>query len=643
MYNSIPQRIKKISEEFPYNPICYTKNNDNNYEDISYSHFMNEVYRTAYFLNKQCKITKGTRIGIISENRKEWLEYDIAILSLRAIDVPRGTDTNIEDISFILEHSAVKGVIFEKSSTYQALLKYNPKLCKKFSFVIFFDSPTQKFYKQIKVTKTTKNIKKDNTYFYTHADISQIRLSVKEIDTIEKKISSVELDDIATIIYTSGTTQNPKGVCLSHRNFLFQIDRLCPKILSIGCNTRLLTILPIWHIFERIANYIISCKGGTLAYSKPIGAIFLEDIKKINPTHLTSVPRIWESIYSSIQKKVKKSPLIKRAIFSLATLIGKAFNYVQHLKNNTIPTFKPRTLFFDTLIGTPLFLLLYLPYKLFDILAFKKIRNLLGTHFLAGISGGGTLTHTIDQFFQVIGIKVLNGYGLTETSPVISVRNEYTPEMSGVGKFLQDILYKVVDNNGNIVPVGNKGILYIKSKQVMKEYYKNKKASATVLSKDGWFNTGDLVRVSEEGDLDIIGRIKDTIVLSNGKNIEPEPIENILNQSDYIDTAMVIGQDSKNLSALIVPNHTLILEYAKTINKPTLTIKQLCNEIEINNLIRKELYNQTIHLSQFEKINNFILLAKPFEIGKELTQTLKLKRFYIQNTYKTAIASITKK
>ena len=215
--------------------------------------------------------------------------------------------------------------------------------------------------------------------------------------------------------------------------------------------------------------------------------------------------------------------------------------------------------------------------------------------------------------------------------------------MSGVGKFLQDILYKVVDNNGNIVPVGNKGILYIKSKQVMKEYYKNKKASAAVLSKDGWFNTGDLVRVSEEGDLDIIGRIKDTIVLSNGKNIEPEPIENILNQSDYIDTAMVIGQDSKNLSALIVPNHTLILEYAKTINKPTLTIKQLCNEIEINNLIRKELYNQTIHLSQFEKINNFILLAKPFEIGKELTQTLKLKRFYIQNTYKTAIASITKK
>ena len=138
MYNSIPQRIKKISEEFPYHPICYTKNNDNNYEEISYSHFMNEVYRTAYFLNKQCKITKGTRIGIISENRKEWLEYDIAILSLRAIDVPRGTDTNIEDISFILEHSAVKGVIFEKSSTYQALLKYNPKLCKNFSFVIFF-------------------------------------------------------------------------------------------------------------------------------------------------------------------------------------------------------------------------------------------------------------------------------------------------------------------------------------------------------------------------------------------------------------------------------------------------------------------------------------------------------------------------
>ncbi len=639
MYSSIPQRIKTISDEFPYNTICYTKNTDNNYEEVSYSHFMSDVYRTAYFLSKQCKVTKGTRVGIISENRKEWLECDIAILSLRAIDVPRGTDTSIADISFILEHTEVKGVIFEKYSSYQALLKYNAPLCKTFSFVIFLDTPPQKFYRQI---NAAKSITKDTCSFYTYQDIEKIKLSVKESDSIDKKIASVELDDIATIIYTSGTTQNPKGVCLSHRNFLFQIDRICPKVLSIEFTTRLLTILPIWHVFERAVNYIITCRGGALAYSKPIGTILLEDIKKINPTHLTSVPRIWESIYTSIQKKVKNSSFIKKAIFSLASIIGHAFNYAQHLKNNTIPTFKQRSFFLDTFIGTPLFLLLYLPHALFDLLAFKKIRTLLGKHFVAGISGGGTLAPKIDHFFQAAGIKVLNGYGLTETSPVIAVRNEYMPEMSGVGKFLQDILYKVVDSNGNIVPVGEKGILYIKSDQVMQGYYKNKQASSEVLSDDRWFNTGDLVRVSEEGDLDIIGRMKDTIVLANGKNIEPEHIENLLCQSHYIDSAMVIGQDQKTLSALIAPNHHHILEYAKSIQKSELTVKQLCNEQAIMHLIRKELHHQSTHLSQFEKIGDFILISTPFEIGKELTQTLKLKRFYIQDIYKKEIASITK-
>lgn len=630
MYKSIPHRVRAMSEKYPDNIICYYKDSDNEYLSIKYSDFFSNVYRNAHFLLKHCNIKKRDHVGLISENRKEWLEFDLAILSLGAIDVPRGTETSINEISFILEHAEVKGVIFEKLSSYVALRKLNPKFCKELKFAIFLDSPPRKEFSKFR----------GPTKFHTYKEIAAKPVNEKEITNINRKIDQIKPDDLATIIYTSGTTEEPKGACIMHKNFLFQIDRILPERLSLNKNDTFLSVLPIWHIFEREVNYIVVCIGAALAYSKPIGSIFLEDIKKISPAFLTSVPRIWEGVYTAIKKKIKAGSAMKRFFFSAAVSVGRIFSYSRHLIRGSIPAFNPRSRIFDKILGFLLFVLFYIPNLILDALVFKKIRKLLGAKFKTGISGGGALLPSVDTFFQAAKIKVLNGYGLTETAPVIAVRNEYTPEYTGAGKFLRDILYKVQNQNGNIVPLGEKGELHIKSEQVMKGYYKNSKSTKEAISSDGWLNTGDLVQVSDEGDINILGRSKNTIVLNNGKNIEPEYIESILCQSNYILNAMVIGQDQKFLSALIVPDLELYKDYAKQLNLIFNRVSDLCNEEQIITHTRAEINKYSQSLNSYEKVVRFLLIPKEFKAGSELTQTLKLKRFQLHEKYKREIKKL---
>ncbi len=632
MYTSIPQRILSLSEEIPNKAICYTKNKNDRFQAVSYADFMSDVCRTAFFLSKQCKVGKKDHVGLICENRKEWLECDLAILSLSAADVPRGTDTKISEIAFILKHSQVKGAIFEKSSIYTALQKEDPELCAKLEFVIFLDNVQKKSFAS----------PKSSTHFYTYSDIEKFPIKDSDHETIKEKILAVNQESLATIIYTSGTTNEPKGACITHKNFLFQIDRLVPERLNLTREDILLSVLPIWHIFEREVNYVAIGVGTAIAYSKPIGAVFLEDIKQIVPSYLTSVPRIWEGVYSAIHKKMQKESVVKRGFFAAAKCAGKVHNYATHLLQGSIPPFRRKNAVLDLCLGIPLYVLSYLPQKVLDSLVFKKVRLVLGKKFKAGISGGGALPKEIDNFFQAARIKILNGYGLTETAPVIAVRNEKKPEYTGVGKVLRDIQYKVVDEQNRIIPYGSKGTLFVKSHQVMQGYYRNEAETKRVLSSTGWLNTGDLVCASPDGDLQILGRVKNTIVLSNGKNVEPEFIENTLCQSPFIDNAMVLGQDRKNLSALIIPNQEALEEYAREKEIRVASLKDLCDDSRVYSLIQGEIRSLSSALNHHERVVKFAFIPKAFKVGEELTQTLKLKRRELYNKYKKEIEALLK-
>lgn len=626
MNESVVRRIFKISQQHPYITAQLIKDENEIFQAQNYEEFMSLIFKTAYFLKHECGVSKGQNIGLICDNRSEWVVCDLALQSLKAVNVPRGTETNIEEIAFILKHSECSGCIFEKIDTYIQLTTHKPKITKKLKFVIFLEN-----------TSSSKKKFPKHTFFFE--DITHRTLNNTQQVEIETHVQETSPNDRVTIIYTSGTTAQPKGVCITQRAFEIQIDEVVPNYIPIKPGNVFLSVLPIWHAYAREMLYIVLGSGATVAYSQPIGSVLLKDINSTKTNYLTSVPRIWEGVHKAIYSKVRSSPLLRRSIFKAATYIAKIHCHFGHLVAGNYPDYQPRNKIKDFLVAIIPYLLLFPLRLLFDALVFKKLRALLGPNFIAGISGGGALAPSIDKFFEAAKIKVLEGYGLTEMAPVISVRKQHAPEVNSVGKIFPSIEYRIIDERGNFCPTGIPGILHLRSPQVMQGYYKNEQATNVVLNKEGWLNTGDLASISGNGCLKILGRSKDTIVLSNGENVEPEHVETIVKESPYISQIMVIGQDKKTIAALIVPDKEILLNYARK-NNMSNDITLLCKDKKIRTLFNNELNRFKERLNSYEQVHQFALLPNEFEIGIELTQTLKLKRNAILTKYENIINAL---
>lgn len=627
MNENLIQRIHRISNTHGNVSALLTKDSDGVYQRTSYQQLMDIIIKTSHFLIHRCKVKPKDHIGFICDNRAEWIILDLAIQSIPAADVPRGTDTNVEEIAFILEHSDSIGCIFENFEIFNTLIEKHPKALKQCQFILFVES---------------NNVPKKHAKFpkivHTFEDIQEYSISDEDKKAITSRIAQGSPDDLATIIYTSGTTSLPKGVCLTQRAFEVQINSIVPDKIPFKPGDVLLSILPVWHSYAREVQYILLGVAGTIAYSVPIGKILLEDLKKSKAQYMTSVPRIWESVYTSIQRKIRQSSPIRRGIFQCALSIGKLHSITKHMIQGTMPTYKPRSKSLDFIIGILPYCILFPLRFLFDLLVFKKIRKLLGPHFTAGISGGGALPPHVDIFFEAANIKILEGYGLTETAPILSVRTEKKPEKNSVGSPLSSVTIKVINEQGKVCKPGEVGILYVKTAQVMQGYYKSEELTKQILSEDGWLNTGDLVMYSRDNCIKIMGRAKDTIVLLSGENVEPEHVENTLLRSDFIEQAFVAGQDKKVISALIVPNTEELLQYAKDNGLPE-NIKSLCANKEVQLIYEHEIQEVSQNLLPFEKVNKFALIPHPFAVGAELTQTLKMKRTVIAEKYKDIIES----
>ncbi|MDR1179698.1 MAG: AMP-binding protein [Spirochaetales bacterium] len=631
---TLPQLLRLIAEAYSGYAAQYSKDSEGVFHPTSYALLYQEVQAFAAAL-MALGIKRGDKVGLISDNRKEWLITDLALLSLGAADVPRGCDSLAGELVYILSFADCKTVVLENEQQMIKLLPHREKMPLLKTLILFDDGFDR--------TPYAAGLGDIAVYGFTDLIQQGGHLIEKDASLIEREIKLGKPDDLATIIFTSGTTGEPKGVMLSHRNFMHQVIRV-PRCITLTPGHIWLCVLPVWHSFERLIQYASIGAATALAYSKPIGKIMLADCQKIQPAWIASVPRIWEAVRAGIYRNVNAGGGLKKTLFGFFVSVGQAHEKMKNLLYGCTPEFHKRSRFLDILVSViPYFFLL--PLRILgNILVFHKIKAMLGQKFVAGISGGGAMPETVDKFFAAAGILILEGYGLTETAPVLGVRLQRHPVPETVGPPFPDMEVTVRDpETGEELQPGKQGVIYAKGDQVMLGYYKRPEETSKIIDANGRLNTGDIGIKTWKGEIKITGRQKDTIVLLGGENIEPTPIEARIRESDYIEHALVLGQDQKYLAALIVPNFEKLEAYATENAILFLDKENLVRLPEIMTLIDSEIQtrvNRKTGFRSFEMIYRCVIISKPFEMGIELSGKQDYKRHVIREMYKKEIATL---
>ncbi len=569
-------------------------------------------------------------VGLIADNRLEWILCDYGILLAGAADVPRGTDVTDAELIYILNHSDARAVIVENKALLDRVIAHRTQLPHIQTIILMApaDSVPEGVHR-------LEDLMADGARRRAAGDAR-----------VYTRIKAITPNDLFTIIYTSGTTGTPKGVQLTHGNMCSQIANL-PLALRVG--DRALSILPVWHSYERVFEMLCVSRGVSTHYTS-LRAL-AEDLKTVRPTVMASAPRLWENLYLKILSNVKAAPPLRQKLFHLAYKTTRNVKRAERFFKGQQLDIHGRG--FSESLRLSLkhafaWLASIVPARLLDGLVLKKLRAIVGGEFRGTISGGGALQPHVDEFFNFIGIPVLEGYGMTETSPVLAVRTWENLVIGTVGPMYPHTEVRIVDlQNGEILYPdtnrhgggrGLRGEIHVKGPQVMRGYYKDPEGSSRVL-KDGWMNTGDIGMVTFNDCLKILGRSKDTIVLLNGENIEPVPIEARLVESSFIDQCMVVGQDQKALGALIVPS----LEHLRMAGISATSIQDIMESKAVHQLIDEDirsLINHDAGFKNFERITAWRLVPKAFEVGDEMTNTFKLKRHVITERYGSLITEM---
>jgi long-chain acyl-CoA synthetase len=569
-------------------------------------------------------VKPGDHVGLLADNRVEWIIADMAVILNGAADVPRGTDVTTEEIKYIMTHAECAVCIVENEATLRKLQ------------TVITDTGVKK------VIVLDPKFKDGSESIFPLKQLIEQGAALREskLADLRKRADAVKSDDLYTIIYTSGTTGLPKGVMLTHGNICYNINEV-PKVIGLRSDDSMMSLLPVWHIFERAMDY------GAIAQGIPIYYTNVRDVRddfaKVKPTFMPSAPRLWESLYQGIQQRIAKAEPARRIMFETAYRIAKEYKKaVDYLAGNEL-MLKPESneeRLRRTVQAIAIAAALYIPAQLADRVVFSKIREAMGGRFRGSISGGGALPAHVDEFFNVIGIPVYEGYGMTECSPIISVRTEGRIVQGSVGFVPNGTEVAILNEKGERVRTGEKGVIHVRGPQVMKGYYKNPEATEKAISKDGWLNTGDIGFFSFNNTLSIRGRAKETIVLLGGENVEPVPIENKLLEDPQINQVIVVGQDKKTLTALIWPNLEKVKEVAGISADPASDLNANTALREHFSKIIKRQISAENGFKAFERVTDFRFLPKPMEVGDEITNLLKMKRNVIADKYSALIESM---
>ncbi len=566
------------------------------YEDVSTEAFARRVRYLGLGLS-ELGIKSGDRVALLSENRLEWAIADLAILSIGAINVPIYPSLPPQQIRYLLEDSGARAIIVSNENQFEKIREISDRLAGIFATIII-DSPI------------TRRADRDLVISFESL-YDRGRRTYKTDPSLFLKLSeSVQPGDIATIIYTSGTTGPPKGVLLTHRNILSNV-RAVLKIFRVDRTDKVLSFLPLSHILERTAgHYAIMYAGGVIAYAESIETI-PEDMVLTAPTLMITVPRFLEKMHEIILGNVAQSSRIQRWAFDWSIRAG--YRHLDELSRHGN----------DNRVHS-------LSFKVANALVFSKLRKRLGGRIRFFISGGAPLPLEVARFFHAIRIPVYEGYGLTETSPVVSCNSPLEWRLGSIGRPIPGVEVKTAPN----------GEILVRGPNVMLGYLGRDEETKEVMV-DGWLHTGDIGSFDNDGYLYITDRLKDIIVTSGGKNVAPQPIEALLKRSRFIKEAVLIGNRRKYISALIVPD---IGKMSQNIDRtgPVPSDRQITiNNPKIREIIEAEIEERCRDLAPYEKIKKFHLIAHDFRIGTdELTPTLKVKRYQIEQRYGNLIDSM---
>ncbi|WP_428768216.1 AMP-binding protein [Treponema sp. HNW] len=627
---NLPLLFKSRAEICPDLTAQASKDKHGVFRSYSFKTIYEEILSFALAL-KSIGITKGTHTALISDNRKEWLIADFALLSLGAVDVPRGCDSSAAELQYIISFADCSYGIFENMAQLDKVLQQKPPLLK--TAVVFEDLAYDEIDRGVCAGL--------HVYDYRSLMSRGKKMGHARRAEIEKNMNDIQGSDLATIIFTSGTTNIPKGVMLTHRNYMAQLE-VVGRVLTVKPGDMWLSVLPVWHSFERVIQYIaITLKSG-IAYSKPASGIMMADLEVIKPQWMCGVPRLWEAFANGVWRAVRKEGGLSLALFTFFIGVGKRFAWAKEHISGRVCSYVQKSRARDFCVGIFPYMALLPLYALGDIFVYRKIKKKLGGRLTAAISGGGALPPDIDDFYRAINLTLLEGYGITEAAPVLSVRDCVKPRPGCVGIVYPSASISIRDETDTSIelPPGHRGLIFARGEQIMKGYYKRPDLTAEIIDKDGWLNTGDLGMLSLDNEIKITGRAKDTIVLSGGENIEPMGLEKALIASAYIESAFVTGHDRRYLGALIVPNKDALCAFASEHMLFYLDYNDLLQNPLVHKLIQREIKHR-IHISTgfrpCEYIYSFELLPDSFEIGRELSIKQEIMRHKITELYQDRI------
>ncbi len=533
-------------------------------------------------------LKKGDKVAMVSNNRPEWNIIDMGISQAGMVHVPIYPTIGVEEYDYILDDAKPKLIFVSDKGLYE---KIKPIVDKAASIEGIYT---------INKVEGAKNWTEVKELGRKNAD--------KYKDELVNIKESVKPEDMVTLIYTSGTTGNPKGVMLSHSNLMSNVIA-SSVVHPYGPESKSLSFLPLCHIYERMLNYHFQYKGVSIYYAENMGTI-VNDLKDIKPKLFSTVPRLLETVYDKIIGKGKDLPYIKKQIFFWAVNLGMKFKL--HGANSWF--YKLRL-------------------KIADKLIFSKWREALGGNVGIIVSGGAALQPRLATIFWAAGIRVLEGYGLTETSPVIAVGDMVKDEVifGAVGPLIKDVEVKIADD----------GEILCKGPNIMMGYYNKPELTKEVIDEDGWFHTGDIGMMVDNKYLKITDRKKEIFKLSNGKYIAPQVIENKFKESFFIQQLMVIGENEKFASALISPNFEFLHNWCSIHDVKYRDNKELVQIPEVVARYQKEVNVINKNLALHEQIKRFRMVYKEWTPGTgELSPTLKLKRNFIYKEYEHIIKEI---